>query len=86
MDTGDFKKGYQPRINIVKGGKGDLVADSNRILPRWKNYFSQLLNVHGVNVVRHTEIHKARPLVHEHSAFVVQMDIEELGTYQMSSE
>jgi len=24
----DFKKGYQPRTNIVKDDKGDLVADS----------------------------------------------------------
>ena len=47
----DFKKGYQPRTNIVKDDKGDLVADSHSILDRWKNHFSQLLNVHGVNDV-----------------------------------
>ena len=45
----DFKKGYQPRTNIVKDEKADLVADSQSILVRWRNYFSQLLNVHGVN-------------------------------------
>jgi len=28
----DFKKGYQPRTNTVKGEKGDLVADSHSIL------------------------------------------------------
>jgi len=44
----DFKKGYQPRCNIVKDEKGDLVADSHSIVARWKNYFSQLFNVHGV--------------------------------------
>ena len=27
-DINDFKKGYQPRCNIVKNEKGDLVADS----------------------------------------------------------
>ena len=27
----DFKKGYQPRINIVKYEKGDVVTDSNSI-------------------------------------------------------
>jgi len=43
----DFKKGYQPRTNIVKDDKGDLVADSHSILARWRNCFSQLLNVHG---------------------------------------
>jgi len=91
MDIGDFKKGYQPRTNTVKDGKGDLVADSNSILLRWKNHFSQLLNVHGVKVVRHTEIHTPRPLVPETSAFEVEMDIEELihkslGTYQIPAE
>jgi hypothetical protein len=40
----DFKKGYQPRTNIVKDEKRDLVADSHNILARWRKYFSQLLN------------------------------------------
>jgi len=52
----DFKKGYQLRTDIVKDEKGDLVADSNIILVRWRNYFSQLLNVHGVNDLKQTEI------------------------------
>jgi len=30
----DFKKGYQPRTNIVKDDKGDLVANSHSILAR----------------------------------------------------
>jgi len=37
----DFKKGYQPRFNIVKNEKGDLVVDSHSIVSRWRNYFSQ---------------------------------------------
>jgi hypothetical protein len=56
----EFKKGYQPRTNMVKEN-GDL-ADSHSILNRWKNYFCQLLNVHGVNDVRQTKIHTAEPL------------------------
>jgi len=48
----DFKKGYQPRINIVKNEKGDLVTDCHSIVVRWRNHVSQLLNVHGVNDVR----------------------------------
>jgi hypothetical protein len=48
----DFKNGYQPRATIVKDEKGDLVADSHSILARWRNYFSQILNVHGVSDVR----------------------------------
>ena len=47
----DFKKGCQPRCNIVKDEKDDLVADSHGIVARWRNYFSQLFNVHGVKDV-----------------------------------
>ena len=61
----DFKKGYQPRTSIVKDAKGDLVA-------RWRNYFSHILNVRGVNDVRQTEIHTAEPLVPEPRAFEVE--------------
>ena len=34
----DFKKGYQAGTGIVKDGKGDLVADSHRVLARWRKY------------------------------------------------
>ena len=44
----DFKKGYHHRTNVVKDEKGDLVAESYIILARWRKYFPQLLNVHGV--------------------------------------
>ena len=50
----DFKRGYQPRTIIVKDEKGDLVADS--IMTRWRNYFSQQLNVHGAKDVRQEEM------------------------------
>jgi hypothetical protein len=61
----DFKKGYRPRTNIAKDDKGDLVTDCHSILTRWRNYFSQLLKVHGNSNVRQTEIHTAEPLVPE---------------------
>jgi hypothetical protein len=67
------KKRYQPRINVEKDEKGDLVTDSHSILARWRNHFSLLLNVHGVHYVRQTEIHTAKPLVSEPSAFEVQL-------------
>jgi len=35
-------------VNIVKDEKGDFVADSHGIVAMWRNYFSQLFNVHGV--------------------------------------
>ena len=63
----DFKKGYQPRCNIVKDEKCDLVADSYSIVARWRNYFSQLFNVHGVKDVGRAEVHTAE-LVPEPSA------------------
>jgi hypothetical protein len=88
----DFKKGYQPRNNVVKDEKGDLVADSHSNLARWRNHFFQLLNVHGVNDVRQAEIHTAEPLVPEPSDSEVEMAIEKLkrhkspGTDQIPAE
>ena len=76
----DFQKGYQPRTNIVKDEKGDLVTDCHSILARWRNHFSQLLNVHGVNNVRQTEIHTAEPLVPELNAF--ELAIERLKRHK----
>jgi hypothetical protein len=45
----------------VKDENGDLLADCHNILNRWKNYFSQLLNVHIVSDVRQIEVHTAEP-------------------------
>jgi hypothetical protein len=45
---------------------------------RWRNYFSQILNVHGVSDVRQVEIHTAEPLVPEPSALEVELAIEKL--------
>ena len=74
-DINDFKRTYQPRTNTVKDEKGGLVADSHSILARWRNNFSQLLNIHGVNDGRQTEIHTAEPLVPEPSAYEVKLAI-----------
>jgi hypothetical protein len=40
----------------VKDEKGDLLADSYNILNKWKNFFSQLLNVHRVSDIRQIEL------------------------------
>jgi predicted metalloendopeptidase len=58
-----FKRGYQPRNTLVKDENGGLLADSHNILNGWKNYFTQLLNVHNVSDVRQIEVHTAEPLV-----------------------
>jgi hypothetical protein len=55
--------GYQLRTNLVMDEKSDLVTDSHSVLARWRNHFSQLFDVHGVNDVRQTEIHTEEPLV-----------------------
>jgi hypothetical protein len=47
----------------VKDEDGDLLADPHNILNKWKGYFSQLLNVNNVNVIRQIETHTAEPLV-----------------------
>ena len=78
QDIIDFKEGYQPRTNVVKDEKGDLVTDSYSFLARWRNHFCQLFNAHGVSDVRQTEIHKAEPLMHDRSALEVEMAIEKL--------
>jgi len=54
--------------NIEKDEKGELVADPHNIMARWRNYFSQPFNVHGVKDVGLAEIHTAEPLVPEPSS------------------
>ena len=78
----DFKKGYQPRCNILKDGKGDLVADSHSIVVRWRNYFSELFNVHGVKGVGQAEIHTAEPLVPQPSAFEFELAIGKFKSHK----
>jgi hypothetical protein len=75
----DFKKRYQPRTIIVKYEKGDLVADSHSIMARWRNYFSQILNVSDV---RQAEIHTAEPLVPEPSALEFKLAIAKLKSHR----
>jgi len=88
----DFKKGYQPRTNIVKDEKGDLGTDCHSILTRWRNHLSELLNVLGVNDVRQREIHTAEKLVPKPNAFEVEVAIVKLerhkspGTDQIPAE
>ena len=77
----DFKKGYRPRTNVVKDENGNLVTHCHSILAGWRNHFSQLLNVHGVNVSQ-TEIHAAEPLVPESSASEVELAIEKLKSFK----
>jgi hypothetical protein len=75
-------KGYQPRTNLVKDERGDPLADPHKILNGQKNYFCQLLNVHGADSVRQTEMHTAEPFVPEPSASEVEVAIGKLKRHK----
>ena len=59
----DFKKGYQARVNVIKNENQEVLGDSNSILNGWRDYFSQLLNVHIDNDMGEIEIQTAEPLI-----------------------
>ena len=59
-----------------------MVRGSYSILAKWREYFSKLLNVHGVHDVRQTETHTAEPLMPEPSAFEVILAIEKLESHK----
>jgi hypothetical protein len=77
----EFKRGYQPRNNLVKDENGDLLADSHSDLNRWKNYYSQLLNVCNVSDVRQIEVRTA-VLVPGPSHLEVEIAIAKLKEYK----
>jgi hypothetical protein len=67
------KEEYQPRINIIKDENGNLLVDPESILNKWKNFFNQVLYVHGVHGIRQMDIHMAELLVPEHSLLKVEI-------------
>jgi hypothetical protein len=81
----EFKKGYQPRINVTKDENGNLLADPQNVLNMWKNFFNQVLNVHAVHDVRQMDIHTAEPLVPEPSLVEVEIAIGKLKSYKSPS-
>jgi hypothetical protein len=62
--------------------RGDLLADPQKILTRWKNSFCQLLNVQGPRGIRQTEIYTAEPFVPEPSAAEVEVAIRKMKRYK----
>jgi hypothetical protein len=67
---------------LVKDERGDLLADPQKILSRWKNYFCQLLNVHGTGGVRQAEMHTAEPFVPQPSASEFEVAIGKPESYK----
>jgi hypothetical protein len=78
----EFKKGYQPRTNLVKDERVEIAVDPHKNLNRLKNFFCQLLNVHRAGVVRQTEMHTAEPFVPEPSSSEVEFAIGKLKRYK----
>jgi hypothetical protein len=60
---------------LIKDERSDILADSCKILNRWKKYFCQLLYVCRVDGVRQTEMHTTEPFVLEPSASQVEVAI-----------
>jgi hypothetical protein len=79
-----LKNGYHFRNNIVKDERGDLATDCHSILARWRDRFSQVLNVCGVNDFGKTEINIAERIVPETSVFEFKVAIEKLKRYKSS--
>jgi hypothetical protein len=71
----EFKKYYQSKINTIKGENGNLLTDPRSVLNRWKNFFNQMLYVHGAHDIRHMDTHTAEPLVPEPSLVKVEIAI-----------
>jgi hypothetical protein len=57
--------------------------DPHKIVKRWINYFSQLLNVQVVGGVRHTELETAEPFVPELSTTEVEGANGKLKSYKL---
>jgi hypothetical protein len=64
----------------VKVEKRDLLADPHNILSRWKNYFSQLLNVH--NSVTLGRQYQIEPLVPSPSHTEIEIAFAKLEKYK----
>jgi hypothetical protein len=88
----EFKKGYQPRINVIQDENGNLLADAQNVLNRRKNFFNEVLNIHGVHDISQMDVHIAESLVPEPCLVEVKIAIGKLknykspGTDQISAE
>jgi hypothetical protein len=78
----DFKKGYQPGINVVKDENGDVAGESHSICAMWGNKNSHLLKLHGINDVRQSEKHKAELLVPELAPMEFEVATERLKIHK----
>jgi hypothetical protein len=78
----EFKKWYPLRINIIKDENDNLLADPQSVLNRWKNFFNQVLNVHGDHEIGQMDKYTAEPLVPEPRIFELEIAIGTLKCYK----
>jgi hypothetical protein len=71
----EFKELYEPRTNVIKDEKVNLLADPQSVLNWWKSFFNQVLNVHGFEDIRLTGVHTPELLVLESSLVEVEIAI-----------
>jgi len=76
-----LRKGYQPRLGMIRNERGDPRADSTKIIDAWKNYFD-LLNVQKGEPTEEFEIYTAEPWIAEPSEIEVQMSIKKLKHFK----
>jgi hypothetical protein len=77
----EFKRGYQPRNNLVKDENGDVLADSNNVLNRGKNYF--LVNeFHSVNNIWQVETHTTEQLLPGRNHLEAEIAVAKLKEYK----
>uniref|UniRef100_A0A8D9DWW4 Craniofacial development protein 2 n=1 Tax=Cacopsylla melanoneura TaxID=428564 RepID=A0A8D9DWW4_9HEMI len=50
-----FKKGFTPRIDLIKDNDGNLISDESKALEQWKSYFENLLNCEVIRNNRNEE-------------------------------
>jgi hypothetical protein len=67
---------------IIRDENGNLLADPQSVLNRWKNFFHQVLNVHGIHNAGHKDIQMAEPLVPETSLVTVEIATGKLKSYK----
>jgi hypothetical protein len=69
----------------VKDENSDLLADSNNMLNMWKNYFSQLWNVHKVSDDRQIEVRTTESSVPGPCLLEVAIAVAKLKKYKSPS-
>jgi hypothetical protein len=67
---------------MIKDENGNLLADPQSVLNRWKRSLNQVLNVHGVHNVRQKVIQTAEPLVPEPSLLEVEIATGKMKSYK----